>query len=215
MAGLSASCPRNAICASCSSRPSRRHLRPGRRRRPGQGAGAARGHARRHAGHPHRGRPARPAPANHLVALAPPGAMRRRSAWPGSSCPRASSRPPTCPRPRWPMSWAGWPRRSASVAETTMPTPRSADAARAAAPSRSAADAAGPTGPSTRLGPRRPAKHFGVTPWPASASTTTSRAWPPPARCCCTCRKRSRPSLAHLSRLRPLRRATTSCSSTR
>ena len=48
--------------------------------------------------------------------------------------------------------------------------------------------------------------HFGVThAWPASASTTTSPAWPPPAPCCSTCRKRSRPSLAHLRRLQPYR----------
>ena len=60
--GLPPPGPRTLPPQAAARRPSRRHLRPGRGPRPGQGAGPARSHARRHARHPHRGRPARPAP---------------------------------------------------------------------------------------------------------------------------------------------------------
>ena len=95
---------------AAARRPSRRHLRPGRRPGPGQGAGQARSHPRRHARHAHRRRPARSAPGQPPRRPAAAGRRSGRSAWPGWSCPRASSRPPTCRATAWPTSWAGWRR---------------------------------------------------------------------------------------------------------
>ena len=62
-----------------------------------------------------------PRQANHLVALRRPAAASR-SAWPGSSCPPASSRPPTCRATGSPTSWAGWRPPECLCAETTATT---------------------------------------------------------------------------------------------
>ena len=65
-----------------------------------------------------------PRRSNHLVALAPATANGRRRRWPGSTCPPASFRPPTCRATGSPTNWAGWPRRKCLYAEAPVPIDR-------------------------------------------------------------------------------------------
>ena len=124
------------------------------------------------------------------------GAAAPPSAWPGSNCPRACFRPPTCRRTRLADELRRLAPSECLVAEIARrtrgrsPAPALRKRCRADLTPRpdwtfDPAHRAGPRCFSTSASPR----------WPASASTTSSPAWPPPARCCCTCRKRSRPSL--------------------
>ena len=151
-----------------------------------------------------------PRQANHLVAVWPPR-HATASAWPGSSCPPGSFSAADVPlRPAGRRAGPAGARRSACAPRAT-PTP-SRRALLERLPRPPALTHAGPTGPSTRDRARPRCSSTSASPrWPASASTTTSRAWPPPARCCSTCRRRSRPSLAPPAPAAALSPASSTC----
>ena len=93
---LSPSRPRHLSAQTAARRPSRRHLRPGRGRGPGQGAGRREVTRVVTPGTLTEDDLLDPREANYLVALSPRRHRRPRSAWPGSNCRPACSRPPTC-----------------------------------------------------------------------------------------------------------------------